>query len=238
MAQFAFIAPVLPGKDARALPEMLRGRMEEYEESRRRQGVTMERVYLMETPMGPAVIAYIESRLSLAETMQASVASDLAIDRDFNAMIEELHGIDVSQPPPVDGEPEVIAEWVDPEVHERRNGLAFMAPIIPGRTDAARRFGQEAFVNRRDEHTASRRALDLNIERVILTPTPMGDMLVVYLEGADPAQANRDFAASQSAYDAWFKDQLREIFPPEVDFSQPMPPVEEIWNYHRAAVSA
>lgn len=81
-----------------------------------------------------------------------------------------------------------------------------------------------------NEFAASRRALTQNIEVVTVLSTPMGDFASVYLEGEDPAEGNRKFAASQSPYDRWFKDELKKLFPPEVNFDVPVPPVEELFD--------
>lgn len=237
MPKFAFAVPVLPGRKASEVTDLLRSRFGEYEESRRRLGITMERVYQQETPMGTMVIAYVESERSFEETMADSAASQAPIDRDFNAKTAEVHGFDTSQPPQ-GPPPEVIGDWVDPDVKERRTGLAFVAPLIPGRTDAGRAIAHEAFVGRRQELTESRRALSQNVETVIVNSTPMGDVTCVYIEGVDPVEGNRRFAASQRPYDVWFKEQLTTIFPPEVDFSQPLPPIQQLWDWHRATVSA
>jgi len=237
MPKFAFSTPVLPGKDARDVTALLRSRKQEYEESRRHAGVTMERVYLQPTPMGEFVIAYIEADRDFAGVSQASMTSGLALDRDFYAKLAEVHGLDFSQatpPPPL----EVIADWVDPEVRERRTGLAFVAPLLPGAADAARAFAREAFQARRAEFTASRRALGDTVETVVLQQTPEGDVLCVYLEGNDPVAANARHASSQEPYDAWFRGELKKLFPPYVDFDQPLPPIEQIWDWQRATVSA
>ena len=49
----------------------------------------------------------------------------------------------------------------------------------------------------------------------------MGDILVAYLEGADSGRANKQFAASQSAFDLWFKQEAKTIT--GVDFGEPLP---------------
>jgi hypothetical protein len=237
MARFAFAVPVLPGKEARAVADMMRPRKDEYEESRGRRGITMERAYEMATPMGNFVIAYIESENDFEQAMGGMGASDLPIDRDFTAALLDIHGVDLTQPPP-GPPPETIADWHDPQVKERRQGMAFVAPLLPGRTDAGRAFTREAFESRSAEYEESRRAKGVNAEVVTLNSTPHGDLICVYIEATDPAQANAELASSQSAYDRWFKDQLRTLFPPEVDFDQPVPPVQVIWDWHRAPVTA
>jgi hypothetical protein len=58
-----------------------------------------------------------------------------------------------------------------------------------------------------------------------------GSFLCAYLEAADPVDANRRFAASTRPYDVWFKDQLKDVFPPQIDFNQPLPPVESLFDF-------
>jgi hypothetical protein len=225
--------PLAPGKtdeDAASIADYFKANMDEYRESRQRLGVPVERVYLQATPMGSIVIAYVESEHDFANWVQALVTSDLEIDRRFIDMVADLHGIDIRQPPP-GPPPETIGEWVDPQVTTRKKGLAFIAPVLPGKDDAARAFAREAFVTRRGDFAESRKALGQSAEVVTLNVTPMGSIVAVYLEGSDPVDANRRFAASDRPYDVWFKERLKELFPSQIDFSQPVPPVKELFDY-------
>jgi hypothetical protein len=238
--RYAIPFPVAPGKteaDARSIPAYFRANMDQFRESRKRLGTAVERVYLQATPMGNIVIAYVEAERSFAEVTQALTTSDLEIDRKFIEMVAEIHGVDVRQPP-AGPPPETIGEWVDPQVTTRRKGLAFVAPVLPGKDDAGRAFAREAFVTRKAELTESRRALGQSIEVVTLSVTPMGSLVCAYLEGNDPVEGNRGFAASTRPYDVWFKDQLKGLFPPEIDFSQPLPPIEQIFDYVAQLVPA
>jgi len=237
MARFAFPTPVLPGKQASDVPKLFEGRMAEYEESRRRNGVSTECAYEMQTPMGTFVVAYLEADRSFEEVMAGLNSSELPIDKDFVAAVSDVHGMDPSAAPP-GPPPEEIGYFRDPQVRERKKGLAFLAPIMPGAADRARAFAREALGARLAEHTASRRALGVCQESISLCSSPDGEVICVYLEADDPERANQQFAASQSEYDRWFKDQCRSIFIPDVDFDQPVPPVTTIWEWHRAAVTA
>jgi hypothetical protein len=236
MNKVAAVFPVLPGKDAETVSEVVRSRPDEWRESRKRQGVHMERAYEQPTPMGTFVIAYLESDKPFAEVNAAIAQSDLPIDRDFMKEIADVHGFDATQPPPFDP-PEVLADWVDENVTERKRGLAFVAPVMPGATDTGRAFAKEAFETRRVEHAASRRALGITHETVVLNHGPEGDVIAVYLEGDDPVEGNRRFAASRSDYDVWFKEQCTHVFPPQIDFNQPVPPVKEIFDSERMPVA-
>ena len=59
----------------------------------------------------------------------------------------------------------------------------------------------------------------------------MGDLLCGYLEGTDPVAGNRGFASSNRPYDVWFKGQLKTLFPSEIDFGKPLPPITEIFDF-------
>lgn len=102
MEKQAGLFPVLPGKDARSVAKVFDGRGGEYAEARGQQGVHMERAYEQVTPMGAVVVAYHESDRSFAETAASMAQSDHPIDKDFMAAIKDVHGVDPSQPPPVD----------------------------------------------------------------------------------------------------------------------------------------
>ena len=232
MSRIALVFPVLPGKDARDMATELKSRPREYEQSRRRLGVTMERAYLQHTPMGDFVTAYIEAEGDALEIFAKMATSDLDIDRYFVKASKEIHGADVSQPLPGPA-PETVAAWVDPAARGRGRGMAFCAPLTPGETDRARAFVADAY--HRDEFTASRRRLNVSEELITLQSTPQGDIVGIYIEGDDPAKGNAGFAASQEPFDLWFKEELTKIFPPAVDWSKPVEGIEELFDSTKVA---
>src|SRR5579859_5168421 len=167
MYKTAMAFPVLAGKDASQVAAVLKGDPTGYAESRRRAGVRLERAYEMPTPMGTFLISYIESDGPFAAAAAATAQSDLPIDRAFVAAVKDVHGIDITVPPP-GPPPEVLAEWADETVTERKRGLAFCAPVAPGQTDFARAACKEAYETRRDELTESRRAQGISRDIVVL----------------------------------------------------------------------
>jgi len=221
--------PLLPGKsdtDARRIADRFRQQPAEYAESARRLGVTLERAYLQQTPMGNAVVAYLESDGDFASVTKALLDSDLPIDRFFVETMRELHGVDLTKPagPP----PETIGAWTDPAATTRGRGMAFFAPMLPDKADAGKAFINDAF--HRDDMTRTRRNLGENLEVVTAISTPQGDLAAVYIEGTDPFAANARFAASDDPFDVWFRGELTTLFPPEIDFGKPVPGVTEIFD--------
>src|ERR1700722_9427734 len=235
MAKTGFAVPILPGKEDLATIhsiEEIRRRLPEYEESRHRAGVTAERVYLQRNPDGSKLfVIYVEAVGDTADAARAFAASGSGFDRWVLDVNHEITGIDFRQPASGGGLGH-IASWEEPG-GSRGAGLAFAVPLLPGRTEALRAWAREAFESRRRELTESRVALGQTREELFLNSSPSGDVAVAYLEGKDPVQANREFAASAAPYDRWFKDRLQEFVPPFVDFDQPVPANETVWDWTR-----
>jgi hypothetical protein len=232
MTRAALVFPVVPGKDARDIAREMKSRPREYEQSRKRLGITMERAYLQHTPMGDYVVTYIENEGDIVKKFGEIASSDLDLDRYFTKAVKEIHGVDLAQPMPGPA-PETVAVWTDAAVERRGRGFAFCAPLIPGQTETARAFVADAY--HRDEFAASRRRLHVSEELITLQSTPQGDIVGVYIEGDDPEEGNRGFAASQEPFDLWFKEQLATIFPPAIDFTKPVEGIEETFDSTKVA---
>ena len=64
MAAVAFALPILPGQEhvVRSIGEAVSGELREaYEESRKRLGISEEKVWIQRTPIGQAIIVYWET---------------------------------------------------------------------------------------------------------------------------------------------------------------------------------
>jgi hypothetical protein len=136
MAKFAFAVPELPGKDSRSVPAYCRANIDAYRASRKRAGIALERVYRMPTPMGTFAIAYVEAAGDFQTTIGTFLKGD-PFDKGFLDRVADVHGFDVTKPPP-GPPPEVVGDWWDPDVKDRRAGLAFTAPLKPGKVEAGR----------------------------------------------------------------------------------------------------
>ena len=87
---------------------------------------------------------------------------------------------------------------------------AVVFPIAPGKTDEWRKFIGDLNGARHDEYVASRKGLGIH-ERAFLQPTPMGDLVIVTLEGESPAEAFGKFVNSTDPFARWFVATASEV---------------------------
>jgi hypothetical protein len=83
-------------------------------------------------------------------------------------------------------------------------------PILPGKTAAWRSWMDELDGPRHGEFVASRQRAGVH-ERTFLQSTPMGDLVIVTLEGDDPERSFGEMMSSEDAFTTWFLEKAKEI---------------------------
>jgi hypothetical protein len=227
MQNWAITAPIAEKNlgELEGIREYINMHFSEYVESRRRAGVTLERVYLMTTPMGSFVTSYREGR-SAAAALHSHLTSGLAFDKWFMGKISALHGINLDQPMVL---PEEILSFVEEGVTERKQGIAFCAPVLPGKLDVLKNLVNESMGPRFAELQRSRRNAGLTRDIGFLNRTPNGDFVSVYLEAENAVEANKRWAVSNDPFDVWFRKTAKEAT--GVDFNQPLPAIRTIQDW-------
>ena len=109
-------------------------------------------------------------------------------------------------------------------------------PVVPGKEGEARGFPQEV-LGRRDEFEATQRRHGVTKEEWSLQQTPMGSMVIVRFEAPDVEAALAGLGESNDPFDVWFKERCKEIFPPEIDVNQPLPPITQIFDSQEILVA-
>jgi hypothetical protein len=99
--------------------------------------------------------------------------------------------------------------------------MAATFPILPGKTPEWRKFIDELNGPRRAEFVESRRRVGVQ-ERTFLQSTPMGDLVIVTLEGEDPQRSFGQMAQATDAFTRWFLDRVKELH--GVDLRTPTAP--------------
>lgn len=111
--------PIVAGKVEawrRFCQEMSGARRQAYEASRRRLGITRERLALMETTFGSAAVTTLEA-YDVGLALSQIIASDLPFDHWYREQMQELHGVNLDgyedflrQAPPPENQ-ELLFEW-------------------------------------------------------------------------------------------------------------------------------
>ena len=114
MAAVAFALPILPGQEdlVRSIAEMVSGSgelREGYEASRKRLGISEEKVWLQRTPIGQSLIVYWETE-DPQRTLREIADSQDRVDQTFRKLIEDAApALDLSQENPLSNE--LLFEW-------------------------------------------------------------------------------------------------------------------------------
>ena len=114
MAVVAFALPILPGQDdlVRKMGEAVSGSgelREKYEESRKRLGISEEKVWLQRTLIGASIIVYWETE-DPQRTLREMANSQDEVDQKIRQLIEyAAPAIDLSKDNPLSNE--LLFEW-------------------------------------------------------------------------------------------------------------------------------
>lgn len=214
ITQRAFAVPILEGKlDTwkSFIGDAGEARAEEWDAARAAAGLTREVVWHQATPAGDFAVVYQEGP-DLAKVFPAFAASETQIDVDFMAMLQDVHGLDPSSPPPTN--PLAVSYQGD---GSRGTPYGFMVPVTEGQSAVAEALVAAVTGERKAEFEASRERMGLLREHV----WRQGDAYVIVGESADPAETAEKFRTSEDPFDVWMREQVSTFA--GVDFSQPSP---------------
>jgi len=88
--------------------------------------------------------------------------------------------------------------------------MALAIPILPGKTPEWRAFMEEVNGPRQAEFAESRRRVGVH-ERTFLQQTPMGDLVIVTLEGDDPARSFGQLMTATDDFGTWFGERAMAV---------------------------
>lgn len=88
--------------------------------------------------------------------------------------------------------------------------FAMAIPIAQGQEEEFHKFINELKGDRQEDFRSSRRKLGVR-ERAFFQQTPMGGLVIITLEGENPAQALQDFAQGTDSFTAWFLERVKQI---------------------------
>jgi len=105
--------------------------------------------------------------------------------------------------------------------------FAIAIPILPDKMKEFDAFIGELNGARKADFVASRKRLGVR-ERTYHQHTPMGDLVIVTLEGDDPAGAFARFAEGSDPFTTWFKQKVMEVHGVDLAAPPPGPPPKQM----------
>jgi hypothetical protein len=113
--------------------------------------------------------------------------------------------------------------------------MAIAIPILPGKTPEWRAFMEDVNGSRHEDFAESRRRAGVH-ERAFLQQTPMGDLVIVTIEGDDPARSFGQLMTGTDEFSKWFTEHAMAV---HGDFSVPASgsPSELVVDSDRALTS-
>jgi len=115
--------------------------------------------------------------------------------------------------------------------------FAVAFPILPGKTPEWRTWMEELNGPRRAEFEASRRNAGVH-ERTFLQTTPMGDLVIVTLEGEHPEQAFGKLMNAKDQFTTYFIERAKEIHGLDPSAVSSAPPSQLVVDSDRVAIPA
>ena len=114
MPAFAFILPIIPGKEETDIQMFERIKDEEkdaFEAWHRTHGVSRHAVWHQRTPNGTVAIVLLEAD-DIDAALRGAATSDSPFDQQFRDSVKDVHGVDLANDPP----PEVVQllDWRAP----------------------------------------------------------------------------------------------------------------------------
>jgi hypothetical protein len=103
-------------------------------------------------------------------------------------------------------------------------GAAF--PLLPGREERFRRFCTEIAGPRRQAFGDSQKRLGLLREHWFLQLGPSGPLVIMVVDGPDPARSLAMMGSSSDPFDVWVREEVKELF--GVDMASPPPSLPEL----------
>lgn len=128
MSGIVLTFPIVAGKVEawrRFCQEMSFSRRPDHDAARLRQGITLERLALIETAFGSAAVTTLEAD-DMGQALDNILTSDLPFDRWYREQIQTLHGVNLtgfkqfSQQTPLPENQELLFEWVLPPANNNR----------------------------------------------------------------------------------------------------------------------
>jgi hypothetical protein len=89
--------------------------------------------------------------------------------------------------------------------------IALAFPVLPGKTDKAKRFMKSLKTEHAKDFAALEKKLKTTKEAIFLQSSPQGDMIIDYYECANPQKSIEAMAKSKDKFALWMKSEISDF---------------------------
>ncbi|MBE0428759.1 MAG: hypothetical protein IBX61_02680 [Thermoleophilia bacterium] len=228
-----YIEPGMTPECLKFAEEAMGPRRAEHDESRRRLGITAEKVWIENTNEGDVMIFYLESN-DIAKSLAMIGESDHVYDLWFREKIFELTGIDLCDYRTVSGT-ELAYESPRLEPRGPSSSVAAVFPLLPGMKEEWLAMLEVRSGPRREEYLDYLSRHGFSLEKLYVQPTRKGERVILYVEGDDPAGAIARFARSNHPFDVWIREEMLRFNGIDFIRRETAPPPHSIMDWHSEA---
>jgi hypothetical protein len=205
-------------------------RMDAFERSRENVGLSIERVALVETPLGDFSISYLEGTESYGNVAASIRESPDVFDLDMMTRGKVLHGLDE------DGQRHKrVALKVELDFANvgavRQPWFSFAAQIAPGPTDQWSAFVKALNGERLDEFKEFNAKNGFVVFRGAVYHATAGDLGMYYIEGSEDPDSLGKALASDGPFETWLTERFQEVHGHDFRQGVPSPLVGKPWDW-------
>lgn len=210
MAFRATTLPILHGMTPRCLKlgtEVMGKRLTEYERSCERIGLAAVKAWVETTNSGDVLILYFEGE-DVGRSLGQLASSKEPFDKWFRDELFDITGVDVGSEPN-----RLLYDlvYVSPELEHMsgEGSVATVFPVLPGKLDEWKHWLDTIGSDRLEDYRGYLERYALSRERFFLGKGHKGEnMVILYAEGKEPAEAIARFARSGEPFDVWMREEM------------------------------
>jgi hypothetical protein len=231
MQRIAWTLPIIEGTEStiRNMTARLNGDdRAAFIRSRAAAGIAVERVFIQSTPKGQVAVLVWDLIKPFDEVLGYMATSTDPFDAEFRGFIQEVHGIDVTDQSAPKPEITQILDWVDSEwTVGSGQEWGMCVPLKDGGADIFTTEVKKLYADT-TQWTEWRRACGFGVTTLCIQPTPMGDMLLVYLEGNDVPAAMQTLREGDHPFSQVWRDTAPKAYALDLTQAANVPQVEQV----------
>lgn len=205
-------------------------RLADFETSRANAGIDVERVALLDSPIGHVTISYLEGTNSYRDVAKTIRTTPTIFDQDMMTRGKVLHGMSEDDQRELRAPLATAVGYRNVE-SPRGPWHAFVAPVAADVTERWQRFCDELNGARKEEFEAFVAKNGFTAYREGLYRNPRGQLACVYIEGSEDVDALPRAVRVGGAFEEWFAAEFSAIHGADLKQKLMWPLVGKTWDW-------